>query len=296
MFHPKRPSLFIIGAMKAGTTSLHAYLNAHPSIFMCEPKEPCYFVHPSQLNWPNMKKLKLWGNEDRYLELFASAGDATILGESSTLYAKLPHITDIPERIFQFNPDARFIYIMRDPIERTLSHYWHEVRQGQESQSLLTAIQNNPLYQDVSNYPLQLKPFQEQFGAEKILTLTSEALTLDPQASVRQVFQWLGVDAEFIPPNLGRKEHVSPKQFYQKGTFFRLRYTWPLSAIADRLPKSIRHQGKKMGVREIDRADSHDKRPKVIEYLRPIQQQQTLELQALLGREFPEWKTLWGSL
>jgi hypothetical protein len=290
----KRPNLFIIGAMKSGTTSLHSYLNTHPSIFMCEPKEPCYFVHPSQLNWPDMKQLRLWDHEKRYLELFEPAEGATILGESSTLYAKLPHITDIPERIAQFNPDASFIYIMRDPVERTISHYWHEVRQGNEHRSLLNAIQENPLYCNVSNYSLQLQPYLQQFGSNKVMVFTFEEMVSEPESTIRKIFEWLGVDANFVPPNLAEKVHVTPKRFFQKGKLYRLRYQWPWQAIADCLPHRIRQQGLKMAIKTVDQREHPQDREEAIAFLRPIQQTQTQELSSLLGRGFPEWTTLFG--
>jgi hypothetical protein len=290
----KRPNLFIIGAMKSGTTSLHGYLNTHPSIFMCEPKEPCYFVHPSQLDWPDMKQLELWDHEERYLKLFEPAGGATILGESSTLYAKLPHISDIPERIAKFNPDAYFIYVMRDPVERTISHYWHEVRQGNEYRGLLKAIQENALYRDVSHYAYQLQPYFQQFGPHRVLTFTVEEMVQDAANIVRTIFEWLGVDATFVPPNLTEKAHVTPKRFFQKNKLYRLRYQWPWRVIADRLPRQLRQEGLNLAVKKIDQQEHTQEREAAIAFLRPIQQKQTQELSILLGREFSEWKTLWG--
>lgn len=293
----KRPNLFIIGAMKSGTTSLHSYLNAHPSIFMCEPKEPSYFVHPSQLAWDKMKQLQLWGHEDRYLALFEAAGNAEIIGESSTLYAKFPHITEIPERILQFNSDARLIYIMRDPVKRTISHYWHEVRQGNEHRDLLPAIQNNPLYCDVSHYALQLEQFYKVFGRDRILTLVFEEMVADTTNVISQIFAWLGVDSSFVPPNLQEKVHVTPKKFYQKGFLFRMRYSWPWSSLASLMPKTLRQTGLNLLVKQVDQEQDVDAAVMegVVEFLRPLQQEQTQQLSQLIEREFPEWTTLYGS-
>ena len=117
------PNLFIIGAMKSGTTSLHEYLNEHPDIFMSNVKEPGYFAecmnyYPKDLAW--------------YESLFKEAKGEMIIGESSTNYTKLPICTDVVNKIWEFNPDARFIYVMRDPIKRVISHYWHGVKYGDE--------------------------------------------------------------------------------------------------------------------------------------------------------------------
>lgn len=288
----KYPNLFIIGAMKSGTSSLHSYLNAHPDIFMCEPKEPCYFVEPQQLDWPEIRKLKLWQQENRYLELFQSAGEAKIRGEASTLYTKAPTVTGISERIAQYNPDARLIYLMRDPIERTISHYWHEVRRGNEYREILSAVQNNPQYCEVSYYARQLRPYFEQFSHEQILTLTFENMIANPVEVLRQIFAWLGVDTDFEPPNLRQKVHVTPRQFYQKGHLYRLRYTPIGCIIASCFPKSIRSAGLKLAIKKVDRdLDSHNLAA-VINFLRPIQQAQTQELSQLLKQNFVEWKML----
>lgn len=293
MLEPKYPNLFIIGAMKSGTSSLHYYLNAHPDVFMCEPKEPCYFVEPQQLHWNKIRKLKLWQQQERYLDLFQAAGEATIRGEASTLYTKVPQVTGVPERIAKFNPEARFIYLMRDPIERTISHYWHEVRRGNEFQEILSAVQNHSQYREVSYYAQQLRPYFERFSSRQILTLTFEEMVAEPQKIMHQVFAWLGVDADFEPSNLQQKAHVTPRQFYQKGRLYRLRYTSLGRAIASCLPKSMRSAGLRLAVKEVNR-DLHQQNLEAVkDFLRPIQQAQTQELSQMLEREFPQWKTLY---
>ncbi len=102
--------------MKSGTTSLHSYLATHPQIFMSLNKEPEYFA-----------KQEVFKGEDWYLSLFRSAAGIQIVGESSTTYARLPYFPGVPDRIAKFNPEARFIYVMRDPVERSISQYWFRV-------------------------------------------------------------------------------------------------------------------------------------------------------------------------
>jgi hypothetical protein len=290
-----RPNLFIIGAMKAGTTSLHNYLNAHPEIFMCEPKEPCYFVHPKELNWPQIEKLKLWNNEERYLDLFKNSRNAKIIGESSTPYTKFPAVNDVPRRIYQFNPEARFIYVLRDPIERTISHYLHEVRRGNEHNDMMTAIEQNLLYRNISDYEKQLWQFLNYFDRDRFLIFTFEELVADTPRTVKQVFDWLGINSSFEPLNLVQKSHVTPEKFYQKGRLYRLRYTWPFSSIANLLPSGVRKAGLRNLIREVDRKDELADKQRVVDYLRPIQQSQVKSLSHLLRRDFPEWKTLWDA-
>lgn len=105
----RKPNLFLIGAMKSGTTYLRKLLNAHPDIFMCDPDEPSYFVDPRWLRtlYPEMWERGLWRNEGRYLDLFRPGGDARILGEASTNYTMLPLLWGVPRRIAALNPEAR---------------------------------------------------------------------------------------------------------------------------------------------------------------------------------------------
>ncbi|MGH8595341.1 MAG: sulfotransferase family protein, partial [Gammaproteobacteria bacterium] len=119
-----RPNLFLVGAMKSGSSTLTRYLREHPAVFMArKPKEPSYFVAREQLRevYPAIEKMGFWRSEGRYLGLFADAGDCSILGDASQNYARLSKVTGVAERIARFNPEARILYIMRDPVERTIS-------------------------------------------------------------------------------------------------------------------------------------------------------------------------------
>ena len=115
---PPRPNLFVIGAMKSGTTSLHNYLNDHPDIFMSQRKEPNYFVDLSR-SFRSSRGTPV-RNETDYLTLFESAEECSVIGESSTSYAKMPGYYCDLKKIAKSVPNPIFIYIMRDPIERTV--------------------------------------------------------------------------------------------------------------------------------------------------------------------------------
>jgi hypothetical protein len=295
MAEPLKPNLFIIGAMKSGTSSLHTWLAAHPEIFMCEPKEPCYFVDRADLNWPYIEQQRFWRGEDHYLALFKNAGNARILGESSTLYTKAPRISYVPARIQKFNRDARFIYLMRDPVQRTISHYWHMVRHHGEHRSLQRAIRETPEYCDVSHYAYQLRPYLEHFGPEQIWTLTFEDLIDNPQSSLRQIFQWLGVEPGIVPDNVSSRENATPANVVQvrgRGLLHRFRHSRIWSAVGPRVPPAVRRLGRSFSERIVER--DTDVPAEVLNWLRPIQQDQTEALKVLLKREFPEWKTLYG--
>lgn len=292
-----RPNLFVIGAMKSGTTSLDAYIGSHPSIFMAPYKEPTHFVDGRELKRvsPVLWKLGYWRYRDKYLEQFAEAGDAPILGEASTSYSKLPSITGVAHRIADFNPDARIVYIMRDPIERTISHYWHQVKYHGERLKMLKAVRQQPHYREVSHYAMQLAPFLEVFGPKQVKTLTLEAMRDDAVEVVQDLFRWLGIDPTHVPPRLQHRNVTVPEiNGADPSSIMRKLRRWRhWDRVGPMIPTPIRSVGRWLAEQDWDRGVVGVDR--VVEYLRPLQQAETRELIELLGREFPEWKTLSGA-
>jgi len=293
------PNLFLIGAMKSGTTTLHELLSRHPQISMCEPKEPCHFIPPEVLAsyWPEMWRRGYWKSETAYFALFPAKPGARYYGESSTDYAKRPRIDGVAERIAAFNPQARFIYIMRDPVERTISHYWHMVELRGELRAPLDAIVGDPHYMEVSHYADQLAPYIERFGRERIHTLTFEELKRDPQKALRGVYAWLGVDADFVPDEVVAAQNVTADEVRQKrgsmSLLDRLRHSDAWSAAGRYVPSPLRKMGVALVEKKVTRREvSMDT---VVAHLRPLQQAQTRVLQAQLGRRFDDWTTLWGT-
>ena len=292
----RTPNLFVIGAMKSGTTYLAAQLNAHPAIFICSPEEPSYFVDPQVLRevWPWMWQHQYWRSRENYLALFANAGDASVIGEASTNYTKLPRITGVAERIKCFNPGARFIYLMRDPVERAISHYWHMVRFHAECRSLRVAIEADAQYRDVGNYAVQLRPYIDLFGRDKIYCVTYEMLVLRPRETLQDIYGWLNVDRTVVPAGLERPLNATPPVVIQakgRGVLQKIRTSDAWGRISPFIPSSVRAAGAALATRAVDRASVS--RAEAVEFLRPIQRQQAAELARLIHRDFPEWRTLW---
>jgi hypothetical protein len=120
------PSFFLLGAGKAGTTSLHGYLNQHPEICMAEPKEPIYFEAEFSR-----------GPAYYFNRYFSHWAGEPIVGESRTRNLYLPYV---PQRLFDYNPNAKLLAILRNPVERAISHWWHWYSRGEESLPLAGAI------------------------------------------------------------------------------------------------------------------------------------------------------------
>lgn len=292
-----RPNLFLVGAMKSGTTYLHELLAEHPSIFMSAVKEPCHFVSGEDLkrNWPQMWRMGYWENQDKYMRLFDESNGEKYLGESSTVYTMAPRIGGVPERIHNFNPDARIIYLMRDPVERTISHFWHDVGVTAKMSDIMTALVPGSEYLDVSFYAYQLRSYLSIFDPSKVLAITFEELTQRASQTMKEVFSWLQVDDSFIPKQLETPRNVTPKSLsVSNGTNLlrQLRFSPFWKMIGGCCPKSLRSFGRKLSERQVSRTSVD--LTEVRDLLRKIQEPQIDELSILLERNFPEWNIMGG--
>lgn len=282
---PVRPNLFIIGAMKSGTTSLHEYLATHPQIAMSELKEPGYFV----------EELGLPKGEDWYLSLWQRREPHRYFGESSTHYAKLPVYRGVPERLFRFNPQARLIYIMRDPFERLVSHYWHAVRDlhhGGELRPLLKAVREDPAYLAFSDYAMQLEPYFERFGGDAVVTLTFEALVEDPQREADRIYRWLGLAPHPIGEQSGKAHNRKPENVTAvagTGMLNRIQYSSAWDRISPHVPAWMKNWAKRQAYRAVDERQVQRDIPRLRETISDLQRRQIERLSRLLGRDFPEW-------
>jgi hypothetical protein len=187
------PNLFLVGVGKGGTSSLWAYLDQHPDVFMSAVKEPHYFSDAITPLSPAVK------DTSAYLALFAAGSDHRIRGEASVSYfwdaASAP-------RIRTTCPDAKILVILRDPVERAHSHYWDAVRFGVETRSFADAVREEldgsrrpglEPYVRRSIYAEPLARYAEHFPAA-VHVVFFEELVHDRVATLRDVFAFLGVD------------------------------------------------------------------------------------------------------
>ena len=189
------PNLFIVGAPRAGTTSLWRYLDRHPEIWMAKVKEPNFFSGVRRPLNPDVH------DEASYLRLFAPGADCRVRGEASNSYF---YAEDVPERIKRVNPEARFLISLRDPVERTYSGYWYLVRLGEEDRPFSQVLQQeleepsrrrllrSSFYADAVNTYLRTFP-----GAVHVLFL--EELAQDPGREMSRVFDFLGIETVSAP-------------------------------------------------------------------------------------------------
>jgi hypothetical protein len=185
--------------MKCGTTSLHYYLDLHPQIHMSKRKEPDFFI--AEKNWHKGVK---------WYELHFS-NNTSINGESSTSYTKYPRVGGVPQRMYSVVPQAKLIYVVRDPIDRIISHYIHECAQGREVRTIGEALQTleDNLYIDTSSYYLQLRQFLEFYALDRILVISAEDLRDHRLVTLRRIFGFLKVDDQFESQGFSTMLHQS---------------------------------------------------------------------------------------
>lgn len=295
----KIPNLFIIGAMKSGTTYLHDLLSAHPDIFMSKIKEPCYFVKSNELKKfaPSMWNMGISENHDKYFQLFENVKNEKIVGESSTLYTKFPTLSGVPEKIYNFNPDAKFIYVMRDPIERTLSHFWHNVHVESKMFDIYEGIKSDPHYMNVSYYALQINQYLKFFNKKQFFFLTFEKMIKNPENMLINIFEWLNVDSGFKVSNIDQPKNVTPKGINVLKwdiLSYKVRNIKLIRKLIDSVPYSFWQILNKPNTKKVDKFSVEVDR--ITEYLRPIQKTQTEELKDLLKMDFCEWESLYSAV
>ena len=292
------PNFLIIGAAKAGTTSLYGYLVQHPQVYMSSIKEPRFFAlegekldfrGPAQsINHTSVTTLA------EYSQLFQEVTSQTAIGEASTVYLSHPKA---PERIKHYIPDVKLIAILRDPSERAFSSYLHLVRDGYETLSFAEALEAEasrikdnwqPLwyYKERGFYYQQLQRYFEIFAPEQIEIYLYEDLAKDSTGVIQNITRFLEVDDTFAP-DLERK-NVSgiPKNRLVQNLLTKKN---PLkSVLKPLLPESLR-QSVIQNISQRNLGAKPTLSPQMRQNLIAIYQEDILKLQELIQRDLSHW-------
>lgn len=214
------PDFLIIGAAKAGTTSLYYYLKEHPQIFMSGFKEPNFFsfdgAKDSHLGDQAYKQIRSRAVTDftAYQALFEQTSSAIAVGEASTYYL---HFETAAARIRRHIPHVKMICILRDPAERAYSAFLMRKRENEEPcRDLLQAIQDKDTrirngwdeYIKPGFYWQHLSRFLEKFSPAQLKIYLYEELNFETLRVVRELYRFLGVDESFVP-NISARYNVS---------------------------------------------------------------------------------------
>jgi hypothetical protein len=269
------PNFLIVGAEKAGTTTLARMLSCHPEVFMSDPKEPQFFSDHN------------WGKGIRWYEsLFRGAEGFKAVGEASPSYTWAPESRYVPRRIAECLGPIRYIYILRHPIERIVSHYRHALLHHwiPDATSLEQALQLKPTLIECSRYYYQIEQYLAFTSREQWCVPILEDLTRDPEAVLSQVFLFLGIDERI---SIGLiSENVTDRRRRIPAWMYRLK---PLSAL---VPSGMRRVGRKLAEQVVGEKLARPSVPAELEaglarQLRP----DTERLSEFCGRDLV---SLWG--
>lgn len=193
--------------MKAGTTALHRYLDAHPEIGMAPGKELNFFFGADRRS--GGRRDGLTGNWHRGLDWYREQlPSARVRGETSPGYTS-PSFPETAERIAAVAPEVRLIYLVRDPVERALSQYRHHRAEGAERRSVEEALLDPASqYVERSRFHARLRPFLSRFPFEHVLVIAHEELLHDRRQTLSTLYRFLGVDERCRSREHERRWHV----------------------------------------------------------------------------------------
>jgi hypothetical protein len=287
------PNFLIIGAMKSGTTALYYYLAQHPQVYMSPVKEPNFFCSEGQAS-RNDSVARI----EAYQDLFKDVSDEKAIGEASHCYLYEPQAA---VRIRQYLPEAKFVAVLRDPVERAYSHFLHMVRNGTEpltnfGQALREeeagAYQNRGFQGYVGRglYYDQLKRYFDMFGREQVKVYLYEDLRDGPVGVLQDIFGFLKIDASFVPDvSLRRNVSGSPRN---KTVDKILRRPSPLKdALKTHLPAGLRWRLSRAFdyLKTRNLAEPSAVEPEARRRLRAICREDILKVQDLIHRDLSEW-------
>lgn len=236
-FAMPKPSFFIVGAPKCGTTALYAYLKQHPQVFM-PAKELYYFGSDFTFQYPRAQL-------SYYLSLFKPATPGQLCGEASVWYL---YSKNAAKEIKQFNPDAKIIIMLRNPIQMLYSLHSQQVYEGNENIPVFEqALLAEPLrrqgklippligcpyeglyYSDVANYAPQVARYIAEFGADNVLIIIYDDFAANAAHVYEQTLHFLGIDPTFT---------VTPRRINPNKT---ARFAWLRNLLKFRPPWLVR--------------------------------------------------------
>lgn len=294
-----KPNFFIVGAAKCGTSSLFHYVELHPDVYMSPIKEPHYFCDdyfPMHFTGPGdegFSQNRLRNMED-YLRLFEAGNLKKIRGEGSVYYL---YFDGIAEQLLEFNPDAKVVIVLRNPVQRAYSAYMHTVRDGRETLTFEEALEREqsrreegyqPLwwYRELGRYSAQVERYIKAFPSNQLKIFLFEDLR-DTAKAVKDTFSFLNLRDVPVDTSIKYNESGIPKSrmlfnFFAKPNILK-------EIVKPLLPAKVRQklgqQAKSMTLRQ--ETMNPQTRSMLTEYFR----EDIKRLQELIGRDLSSWLT-----
>lgn len=277
-----KPTVIGIGAQKCATSWMHSVLGVHPQVGVSDPKEVDFFSYYFDRGYQ-------W-----YERHFSHLADCVARCDTSPSYFYDPRAA---ERAWGYNNELKIIVLLRDPVARAYSNHLHEVIKGNiESQSFEEGLLNNPAYLEQGRYYTHLKRWVDTFGPQQVLVLIAEEIFADPVRSAASVYDFVGVNANFVSAVASERRNVSDvarspglRRALRSGgdlmrrvgleeQLVRIKSTSPVAGILKANSADIRDQ-----VLPMQESTKHH----LSEYFAP----EVLELVDMLGRQSLPWPT-----
>lgn len=304
-----KPSFFLVGAAKSGTTSLSAYLESHPDLFVSVIKEPNYFSQDIDVstfrkgysksfdgqdtieaNPFEKRQIAFLRDEELYAQLFRPNNSTVYAGECSTSYL---YSESAAKAIHAFNPDSKILVMLRNPAERAFSHYLMAVQMGLEKRDFLSAFKFDmekadkgwgvsELYFELGQYAQQLKRFLKVFPEKQVQVILFEDWIQQPKETQESICKFLNVSIFAALKNEALNESVSPKHPILHRTVMQS----GLKEFAKKiLPKQFFDKIKGRQYKDEKEVLAPNER----KYLIDLYREEVLELQDLLKRDLSNW-------
>jgi hypothetical protein len=279
------PNFLVIGAAKAGTTSLYHYLNEHPQVFMSPIKETNFFAfNGERLDGRSRRSRETFPVQtlEEYENLFARSAGARAVGEVSPLYLESPIA---PAEIRRHVPTASLVVSLRDPVERAISGWMMHVRKRAAPKRVISQFDPNAHYVRVGYYYENLCRYYEYFPKTKIKIILFDDLRSDTIRTMRIIFSFIDVDESFEP---------DVRAAYNVGTFPRYQLLNVLlsNPALPRIAKAVGLQQLVQVGRRLERWNAEA--PPVVglelrQQLRRLYKEEILRLQDLIQRDLSRW-------
>jgi len=197
------PNFMIIGVAKAGTTSFYHYLDQHPQVFMCPEKGSNFFGYEDARDWkwteegnpPLLRHFQARTFEE-YEAFFAGVTDEIAIGEASPQYFRCPTAA---QRIHESLPHVKLVASLRNPADRAFSGFLMRTRRGEPVKGFHEELTADASHVRESLYYKRLKRYFDLFPRDQIKVIIFEEFKKDPANAIIGLFDFLGVDTNFVP-------------------------------------------------------------------------------------------------
>ena len=311
----KLPNFFVVGAVKAGTTSLYYYFKQHPEIYMSPIKEPHYFSKDIDINsfredykkiaiiniqkyfsQPKLTELQVAFIRDfeHYKQLFREVKNEKAIGEisNSYLYSKVA-----AQEIRKTIPDAKIIMILRDPVERAFSHYLMNLRDGLTSETdfvseVINDFKKNPkgwgishLYIELGLYYNQVKRYLETFPEKNVKIILYDDYKENPLKTLNEIWDFLEVSKDVEPDMSKRYNTAAIPKYPRLNTIARKFYTILTPILPLDTREKMKNYYKKITMKPEKRKLLDSERRILLEYF----EEDIKKLSKLINRDLSNW-------